>query len=331
MAQVSIIVPVYNAAVTLSQTVESILNQSYEDWELLLIDDCSTDNSKKLCEDFASADNRIRVIGLLKNSGPAAVRNVGLENAQGEFIAFVDSDDVISEEFLFQMLCAQHKFQADIIWCNYANVSIGTLPVNTSHNLLCFQPLSKEVLLNLFVQETIGLGSTWNKLYRKSFIVHNKIKFNEERVRAEDWEFNLMLFNCSPVVYAIPDVLYFYIHQNKSSVMASYRSKDFDLMIRSYNLLKHIFNSNGFEMNVRALNTSLYIGIMGHLQLFIKSKQSNYADFSVMVHNAVFQNAILNLNYKGLSRFFRISYLFLKFKLYRFFYLFMKLILKNNL
>lgn len=329
MVEVSIIVPVYNAVATLRKTVNSIQNQTFKDWELLLIDDCSQDESKKLCDEFALADSRIRVIAQAKNSGPSAIRNVGLKNAKGEFLAFVDSDDTISIDYLQQLLSAQKKYQADIIWCNYADVMVGKNPVNTNHNLPCFQKLSKELLLNLFLQNTVGLGCTWNKLYRKSFIVQNKIKFNEERVRAEDWEFNLMLFDCFPDVYVIPDVLYYYIHQNKSSVMASYRSKDFNLMIRSHNLLKDIFDSNGFDLNIRALNTSLFVSILGNLHLYVKTANSNYSEFLKMVRNETFQKAIENLNYKELSNFFRVSYFFVKLKLYRCFYLFLKVFLRN--
>lgn len=330
MPQVSIIVPVYNAFTTLSKTVNSILKQTYKDWELLLIDDCSTDDSKILCEEFALTNNRIRVIGQAKNTGPAAVRNVGLENAQGEFLVFVDSDDIISDDYLEKLLSAQQKFQADIIWCNYADVTVGKDPVNTNHKLPCFQSLSKEVLLNLFLQDTVGLGSTCNKLYRKSFIIQNKIRFNEERVRAEDWEFNLMLFNCSPIVYAISDVLYFYIHQNKLSVMSSYRSKDFELMIRSHNLLVHIFKKNGYSLNLKALNASLYVSILGHLMLYLKFGGRKYTQFTSMVQDKTFQSALLNLNYGNLPRFLRISYILLRLKLYRLCYEFMNLFLKKK-
>lgn len=327
MPQVSIIVPVYNAFATLSKTVNSILMQTYKDWELLLIDDCSTDDSKVLCKEFASKDDRIHVFEQVKNTGPAAVRNVGLENAQGEFLVFVDSDDIISDDYLEKLLSAQQKFQADIIWCNYADVTVGKAPVNTNHKLPCFQPLSKEVLLNLFLQDTVGLGSTCNKFYRKSFIIRNKIRFNEERVRAEDWEFNLMLFNSSPIVYAIPDVLYFYIHQNKSSVMSSYRSKDFDLMIRSHNLLVHIFKENGYSLNLKDLNTSLYVSILGHLMLYMKLGERKYTQFTSMVQNRTFQSALLNLNYGNLPRSFRILYILLRLKLYKLCYEFMNLFL----
>lgn len=329
MPEVSIIVPVYNAAATLCKTVDSIQNQTFRDWELILIDDCSKDESKKICDEFALADKRIRVIAHKKNSGPSAVRNTGLKNASGEFIVFVDSDDLISKDYLQQLLSAQKKYQADIIWCNYADVIVGNSPVNTNHNIPCFQKISKEFLLNLFLQNTVGLGSTCNKLYRKSFILRNKIEFNEERVRAEDWEFNLMLFDCSPIVYAIPDVLYYYIHQNKSSVMASYRSKDLKLMIRSHNLLKNIFESNGFDLNIQALNTSLFVSILGNLQLYIKAVNPNYSDFFKMIRNETFQQTVENLNYKELSNFFRVSYFFVKFKLYRCLYLFLKVFLRN--
>ncbi|MDR0880544.1 MAG: glycosyltransferase family 2 protein [Clostridioides sp.] len=91
---VSIITPVYNSGRFLSETIESIQNQTYKNWQLLLVDDCSTDNSKEIIDGYANRDSRIRYIKLEKNSGAAVSRNVGLKNAEGRFIAFVDSDDL---------------------------------------------------------------------------------------------------------------------------------------------------------------------------------------------------------------------------------------------
>ncbi len=91
---VSVVVPVYNAAKTLSQSIESVLKQSFEDWELLLIDDRSTDGSRALIQEFASRDPRIQSLFLDSNVGAAEARNVGVRKAQGRFIAFLDSDDL---------------------------------------------------------------------------------------------------------------------------------------------------------------------------------------------------------------------------------------------
>ena len=91
---VSIITPVYNAERFLSETIKSVKNQTYEKWELLLVDDCSKDNSVSIIKEFQKSDHRIKYIKLEKNSGASVTRNTGIKNAKGRFIAFVDSDDI---------------------------------------------------------------------------------------------------------------------------------------------------------------------------------------------------------------------------------------------
>ena len=93
---VSIIVPVYNAEKTLNKCVDSILNQTFQDWELLLIDDGSTDRSGELCDEYANKDSRVRVFHKI-NEGVSSARNVGLDNAKGQWITFVDADDWIDK------------------------------------------------------------------------------------------------------------------------------------------------------------------------------------------------------------------------------------------
>lgn len=97
---VSIITPVYNAERFLSDTIKSVQNQTYKNWEILLIDDCSKDNSAQIIKEFQKYDNRIKYIKLKKNSGASASRNEGIRNAKGRFIAFVDSDDIWKPEKL---------------------------------------------------------------------------------------------------------------------------------------------------------------------------------------------------------------------------------------
>lgn len=100
---ISVIIPVYNAQKVLSEAIESVLNQSYRNFELLLIDDGSTDASPSICDSFASKDHRVRVIHK-KNGGVSSARNCGLDAAKGEFISFVDNDDLLYPDFLGTMV-----------------------------------------------------------------------------------------------------------------------------------------------------------------------------------------------------------------------------------
>lgn len=100
MAEISVIVPVYNAGALLEPCIESVLAQSFTDWELLLVDDASTDSSAAVCRRYAASDSRIRALAMPRNSGPSAARNLGIDCAKGSYIAFLDSDDRFAPSFL---------------------------------------------------------------------------------------------------------------------------------------------------------------------------------------------------------------------------------------
>ena len=97
---VSIVVPVYNSEKFLKETIKTVTEQTYKNWELILVNDCSTDNSKSTIEKYAKEDNRIKVINLKENSGAAIARNTGIEQAKGKYLAFLDADDLWNKEKL---------------------------------------------------------------------------------------------------------------------------------------------------------------------------------------------------------------------------------------
>lgn len=114
----SIIVPIYNSGEYLSATLENVLAQNYEKYELILVDDGSTDGSGALCDEFAERDPRIRVIHQ-KNAGVSAARNAGLDAAGGEYVGFVDSDDLIEPEMFSTLTGIAAQYDADIVQCRH--------------------------------------------------------------------------------------------------------------------------------------------------------------------------------------------------------------------
>ena len=117
MPQLSVIVPIYNAEKFLMRCVNSILDQKFKDFELILIDDGSSDASPEICDEIIKNDNRIVVIHQ-DNAGVAAARNIGIEIATGNYIAFVDSDDFIEEEMYFSMINIAEKYNCDVVMCD---------------------------------------------------------------------------------------------------------------------------------------------------------------------------------------------------------------------
>lgn len=119
---ISIIVPVYNAENYIKKCIKSILNQTWREWELILIDNGSTDNSYEICQKYAQLDERIFVLHQHRNQGVSAARNLGKEKAKGEFITFIDADDWVKADFLEKLFYIQQKEQSDVTICSYEAV-----------------------------------------------------------------------------------------------------------------------------------------------------------------------------------------------------------------
>ena len=115
---VSIIIPVYNVEKYLAECIESVLKQTYQNIEILLIDDGSPDNSGKICDEYEEKDSRVRVIHK-ENGGVSSARNVGLEQANGEYITFIDSDDFVSESYIEELYIALENGNSDLAFCKY--------------------------------------------------------------------------------------------------------------------------------------------------------------------------------------------------------------------
>lgn len=255
---VSIIVPVFNADNYLNRLIDSIKAQTNANWELIFIDDCSSDLSREIIQKQSDSDCRIKHIFLDQNGGPARARNCGIEASQGEYIAFADADDYVSADFVEKMTATAIYYNADIIWCQFFEVMEGVTTLK-DNGLSTREKFTRDEALRLFYKQTVGLGSVWNKVYRKSFIMNNNIRMNENRVRAEDWEFNLNAFKQLGTLKIISDSLYYYVRENSHSVMSSFRENDFELMCASSKILSDINSEynlgieEGYDVNTNAI------------------------------------------------------------------------------
>lgn len=210
---VSIIVPVYNVEKYLRECVDSILAQTYRNLEVLLIDDGSPDRSGAICDEYAAADPRVRVIHQA-NAGAATARNTGLNIAAGELISFIDSDDFIAENMIEIMADHMRREQADLVICNVA-------PCYDRNNIWsCESPIVDQTYsLEAFIKKE----QVWqymipcNKLYRRHLFDH--IRFPDGFIYEDNATSHRILGQCRTIV-TITDALYFY-RQNPESVMHS--------------------------------------------------------------------------------------------------------------
>ena len=214
--KISIITPIYNREKYIGKCLDSILSQTYKNIEIICVDDCSTDNSLHILKKYEAKDNRIKVIALKNNGGVSNARNIGIKNASGDFLTFVDSDDTIDINMLSEMIAAQLETGADIILSDLEmitnrkqkNMKIGIAP----QKIYKKEEIKKDILPRFTFDgaDNLGLFSFSTKLYKKSIIDNNNIIFDTSIAYEEDKLFVIeVLANCNSLYY-IPKAYYKY-------------------------------------------------------------------------------------------------------------------------
>lgn len=196
---VSIIMPSYNSAKTIRETIESVLSQTYRNWEMLIINDCSTDNSVDIIREYCGKDSRIRMFNTEVQSGaPSLARNIGIENARGKYIAFLDSDDVWLPERLQNQVAFQESNNYDIVYSYYKKMSYDGV---RSSRVIKFIP---EVAYEQMLQ--VSQVSFLTAIFRRSVIGDVRFK----TIQQEDYCFTLDVMKKGVVAHLYAEVTAFY-------------------------------------------------------------------------------------------------------------------------
>ena len=219
---VSIIVPVYNAEKTIQRCVESILGQDFQDFELLLIDDGSQDASGALCDAFAPRDARVRVLHK-ENGGVSAARNLGLSQAQGVYLQFLDSDDWITADATTMLVRTAREYQCDLVISDFYRV-VGDR-VSHKGDIQEDTVLSREEYAAHMMERPADFyyGVLWNKLYRREIVERHHLRMNPEISWCEDFMFNLEYIRYAERFYALQVPIYYYV-KTKGSLASQYLS-----------------------------------------------------------------------------------------------------------
>lgn len=227
---ISIIIPIYNTSKYLRECLDSLTPQLVDDIEILLIDDCSTDNSVEIAKEYVEKDNRIRLFVQPQNAGVSSARNRGILGSRGDFICFIDSDDFVEKNYV-QRLLELTKTNYDLIsfgmkgYCHNGDEHYSIKESSMNCSVSADNPTESDYR-NLFIKSFFA--APWNKLYKKSFL--NGLLFNENCVSFEDFLFNLEYCKYVKNFIIIDDALYYY-RQDLSRTSASKRKwgKTFDL------------------------------------------------------------------------------------------------------
>ncbi len=295
--KVSVIIPVYNAGKYLAKCLDTVVNQTYKNLEIICVNDCSGDNSEKILKQYA---NRIKIIDHNEHKGVSCARNTGIEQATGEYIYFVDADDWIDSNYIEEMVKAAQKSDADIT----VNRNILT-EFSDSRTLQYEHPLEKDIKLNSYLDISSDTHKiywvVWNKIYKASFL--KNIKFPEGYIM-EDLYYHYITFARANKIFYTEEAVYHYTDREDSISKIQYDVgmsyiKIFSLVYdyyKKYNLLdkkikiyttfgcfnvknEEIYNAykEYFDKSVDYLNENK--DIYNEMDLYFANNIANSADF----------------------------------------------------
>jgi glycosyltransferase involved in cell wall biosynthesis len=304
----SIIVPVYNKSNYVGDCIRSILHQTMPDYELILINDGSTDKSGEICDNFKLLDSRIVVIHQ-KNKGVSSARNAGLNICQGEFIGFIDSDDILNPDMYETLINNAIKFKADIAICGVRRVFhnkvqlFGNKNIKESYN-------KSEGISNLFSGKI--LLSNYDKIYRSSTVKH--IRF--EPALFEDTYYNFEALKCSNLCVYDDTIMYNYMIRENSHSLAPFNQKYMNMTFLTKKMLEtcenelpeHIDQARSFDFRTNLMILNIII---------TDSIKNNWIDYNTILSNLK-QYSKISKSLKFIGAKYKCGYYFLLFspKLY---------------
>lgn len=324
--KVSIIVAIYNVEKFIKKCINSIINQDYHNLEIILIDDCSTDNSGKICDTFARIDNRIIVVHNVVNMKQSTVRNLGISKATGEYIVFVDGDDWLAKDFVSYMLKIITETNADM-GINLVNFTTRDYKQVENSKIKIWSP-EKATAELLFPHITVGC---WNKIYKREFINKFNLRFNSEFYVGEGDKFINEAAQRANYVGVGCRKVYYYRLNNEESATTKYdvkqsqgslnvmKSIEKDLIIRTAYVLGalkvHIWlnhfwnirqilatntveeNNREFNESVRYIKTNMFIVAKIEPSISKKIKYILTGFFPIL--SAKYRNFLFNFNLKS--------------------------------
>ena len=285
MDKISIVVAVYNAEKTLKKCVDSLLNQTYNNIEIILVNDCSKDNSLDICKEYSKANDNVKVISNDRNSGVSDTRNNGIDNSTGEYICFVDSDDYVESNYIEVLYYYYQKYNTvPICGFVYHDEYNHAKPVKYSWS-------GNEELVSLGeafrLKSELYLTALWNKLFDRRLIVEKNIRFDTNISVGEDLRFSVDYFikNNVDKICVLSEPLYHYMKLTDNSLMSNFvdnfdREKDNLDLIRSLAIKYNKSVDVEYKKAIEQVKTSMIYLIMrdkkfSNKEKFIRIKKIN--------------------------------------------------------
>lgn len=300
MATVSIIIPVYNTGKYLYKCVESLINQTLHDIEIIMVDDGSQEDTAAICDELAAKDNRIKVFHK-PNEGVSIARNYALERATGKYFGFVDSDDWVDSSMFQTLVSTIEAHDADVVYCDATTIwDDGRTEPDTFTHFPQSLSLRTSELKPSELCETAG--SAWRALYKSLYIKQNSIHFPEGLKFSEDRIFNLLYLTHVSRIYYLKQSFYFRYMRDDSCVN-SYHPDATSIVLRSSAIMQQLVSEHWGEEHRKAYLQQMVTGFIGYLYGVItrpNNETSRYKEFRQMASTSELHGAIANLNLRDI-------------------------------
>lgn len=285
----SIIVPIYNVEKYIDDCVMSVLNQTFIDFELILVNDGSTDNSYEKCLKWKDKDNRILVVNQ-NNKWLSGARNAGIDIAKGEYIIFLDGDDMLNESAL--SILNQHLDNDKLLIFGYSYINENNDLI--SNQTICLKHISSLRVLKKSFAKSDKYGSAWIKCVSRKYFdgTISHIRFDENTRFAEDQIYTCDLLNCATEIIVINESLYLY-RQRNGSIMHNYNIKKISYISTYLSYIETNFKHNdipNFNINLALCNRKIYACVNEVLEIckLNKKYKEKKALFKQLVSNELF-------------------------------------------
>jgi glycosyltransferase involved in cell wall biosynthesis len=240
---VSVVIPIYNVEKYIHRCVDSIVNQTYSNLEIILVDDGSTDNCAQICDDYAKVDTRIKVIHK-KNGGLSDARNAGMENATGNYIVFIDSDDYSEVNLVEKALDIADTYDIDIVVWGFCADFVDDKE-ELIKSVIHSQPYgvyNNEQLRSINISKDLigNLGYAWNKMYKAEFLRKNNLQFTKGLSLVEDIVFNSPALSLGEKIAFIEEPLLHYMQRPRVTLGTKFYENYFELKRKALNAVREM-------------------------------------------------------------------------------------------
>lgn len=291
----SVIIPVYNAEKYLQATLDSVLNQDCDDFEVILVEDGSDDGSGTLCDSLASHSEKIKVIHKA-NGGVSSARNAGIEAASGKYITFIDADDKAGENMLSDLIEEAERHNADKVFCGFEEIldtgermaRIADLPPRK----LMGRPEIISLMLRVGCSGDSFMNSVWGGLFKAELIHRYNLRF-ADRPMGEDWMFNMQYCEIAGSAVYIDRPYYKYL-RNSASAVSRYHPGQFKLWLENRAFRRRFVDKYGFTTDSKAIDARWITKVLFYAMETINNDNAYKEKLRAILGNSEFSAALRN-------------------------------------